>query len=303
MNRRLFLKATFASVGMLMSYRLYANNSQKLFVKAIPSSGEMLPSIGMGSFVNFNVGHDLEVLKQRTELLRQFFLLGGGIIDSSPMYGASERNLGYCIEKLKPVDSLFSATKVWTSSVEDGPEEIEASRQLWQVRQFDLLQVHNLLSWQGHLETLFEMKRQGKLRYVGVTTSHGRRHAELEKIMLTQPIDFIQATYNLLDREVEQHILPIAKERGIAFIANRPFQRGDLIDWVKQHPLPAFANEIECDSWAAVLLKFIVSHPAVTCAIPATSRIDHLHENMSAMSGVVPDQSMRERIVSHITRL
>jgi len=290
-------------MGMLVSGRLYPKNSQKLFFKAIPSSGEMLPSIGMGSFVNFNVGHDIEILKQRTELLRQFFQLGGGIIDSSPMYGASERNLGYCIEKLKPVDSLLSATKVWTSSVADGPEEIEASRQLWRVEQFDLLQVHNLLSWQGHLETLFEMKRQGKLRYVGVTTSHGRRHAELEKIMLTQRIDFIQATYNVLDREVEQRILPIAKERGIAFIANRPFQRGDLIDWVKQHPLPGFAQEVECDSWAAVLLKFIVSHPAVTCAIPATSRIDHLHENMSAMRGIVPDQNMRERIVSHIARL
>ena len=303
MNRRVFLKTLFTSAGMLLSSRLYPKNTPALFYKTIPSSGERLPSIGMGSFVNFNVGYDLEILKQRTELLRQFFLLGGGIIDSSPMYGSSERNLGYCIEKLKPVESLFSATKVWTSSVEDGPDEIEQSRNLWKVRQFDLLQVHNLLSWQGHLETLFAMKQQGKLRYVGITTSHGRRHAELEKIMLTQPIDFVQATYNVLDREVEQRILPIAKERGIAFIANRPFQRGDLIDWVKQYPLPGFAQEIGCDNWAAILLKFIVSHPAVTCAIPATSRIDHLHENMSAMTGVVADQGMRDRIISHITRL
>ncbi len=303
MKRRLFLKTLFASLSVLMSSRLYPKNTQRLFFKAIPSSGEMLPSIGMGSFVNFNVGYDVEILKQRTELLRQFFQLGGGIIDSSPMYGSSERNLGYCIEKLKPVESLFSATKVWTSSVEDGPDEIEQSRNLWKLTQFDLLQVHNLLSWQGHLETLFEMKQQGKLRYVGITTSHGRRHGELEKIMLTQPIDFVQATYNVLDREVERRILPIAKERGIAFIANRPFQRGDLIDWVKQYPLPGFAKEIGCNNWAALLLKFIVSHPAVTCAIPATSRIDHLHENMSAMRGVVPDQRMRDTIVDHINRL
>ncbi|KHF25805.1 hypothetical protein JV46_13100 [Solemya velum gill symbiont] len=147
------------------------------------------------------------------------------------------------------------------------------------------------------------MKQLGRLRYVGVTTSHGRRHAELEKIMLTQPIDFVQATYNAIDREVEQRILPIARERGIAFIANRPFQRGSLVDWAKKHPLPGFAREFECDNWASLLLKFIVSHPAVTCAIPATTRLDHLFENMSAMRGIVPEQKMRETLVKYIAAL
>ncbi|OOY34512.1 aldo/keto reductase [Solemya velum gill symbiont] len=303
MNRRHFLQAIAACLGLAQLDRLAASVHADPLLKVIPSSGEKLPAIGMGSFVSFNVGHDVEVLQQRTELLRIFFQLGGGIIDSSPMYGSSERNLGYCLENLKYVDGLFSATKVWTTSVEDGAAEIQASRNLWKVDQFDLLQVHNLLSWQGHLETLFEMKQLGRLRYVGVTTSHGRRHAELEKIMLTQPIDFVQATYNAIDREVEQRILPIARERGIAFIANRPFQRGSLVDWAKKHPLPGFAREFECDNWASLLLKFIVSHPAVTCAIPATTRLDHLFENMSAMRGIVPEQKMRETLVKYIAAL
>ena len=303
MNRRHFLHTSIAFASSMLMNQLYAKSHVNPLSKAIPGSGELLPAIGMGSFVNFNVGNDLEILRQRTVLLKHFFQLGGGLIDSSPMYGSSEKNLGYCIEQIKPVNNLFSATKVWTTSVEDGPMEIEASRKLWKVNQFDLLQVHNLLSWQGHLETLFEMKQQGRLRYVGVTTSHGRRHRELEKIMQSHPIDFVQATYNILDRDVEQRILPIAKEHGIAFIANRPFQRGDLIDWVKQYPLPGFAKELGCDSWAALLLKFIISHSAVTCAIPATSRIDHLYENMSAMKGVVPDQKMRDKLIRYVSAL
>ncbi len=303
MNRRNFIHTALACVSSILVNPLYAISSTEQLTKVIPSTGEKLPVIGLGTFVNFNVAHGPEILRQRTELLEDFFRLGGGIIDSSPMYGASERNLGYCFEKLKSVKGLFSATKVWTSSVENGPAEIETSRNLWKVDYFDLLQVHNLLAWEGHLETLFDMKSTGELRYVGVTTSHGRRHKELEKIMLSQPIDFVQATYNAVDREVEQRILPIAKERGIAFIANRPFQRGDLIDWVKKHPLPPFAKEIDCDNWAALLLKYIVSHPAVTCAIPATSRIDHLHENMSAMTGNIIDPKMRDKIVKHLAAL
>jgi diketogulonate reductase-like aldo/keto reductase len=301
MNRRQFLKLT--SLGWLAASNLNAKSWPAPSYKIIPSSGEKIPMIGMGSFINFNVGNDAQILQQRTELLKNFFSLGGSVIDSSPMYGSSERNLGYCIDKLQPNDALFSATKVWTSSVADGPLEIEDSRNLWGVEQFDLLQVHNLLSWQGHLETLFDMKQKGTLRYVGVTTSHGRRHDDLEYIMQTQPIDFVQATYNILDREVEQRILPLAKEKGIAFIANRPFRRAALIDWAKQHPLPEFAKAINCENWAALLLKFIVSHPAVSCAIPATSRQDHLLENMGAMNGTMPDEAMRKLMIEYVASL
>jgi aryl-alcohol dehydrogenase-like predicted oxidoreductase len=171
------------------------------------------------------------------------------------------------------------------------------------VPRFDLLQVHNLLAWQEHLPTLQAMKAAGRLRYVGITTSEGRRHREFEQIMATQPIDFVQVSYNVLDREVEQRILPLARERGIGVIANRPFRQGDLIQQLQRHRLPAWAAEIDCDSWAQVALKFIVSHPAVTCAIPATTRVDHVRQNMGAARGRMPDAAMRQRIAAHVAAL
>lgn len=296
MNRRKFLQATLTSAGLAAIPTAFSLPSKKLLHKSIPSSGETLPAIGMGSFVSFNFPDHAATLTHRTQLLSQFFDLGGKLIDSSPMYGSAEQRLGTCLSRLKSTDALFSATKVWTSDIDDGVEEIALSQKLWQVNSFDLLQVHNLLSWQGHLETLFEMKAQGRLRYVGITTSHGRRHRDLETIMRNYPIDFVQATYNAVDTEVDQRILPLAHERGIAFIANRPFQRGSLVDRAKQHPLPAWAADLNCNNWASLLLKYIVSHPAVTCAIPATTNIAHLAENMQAMTGPMPDNAMRNQI-------
>ncbi|MCP5430354.1 MAG: aldo/keto reductase [Chromatiaceae bacterium] len=303
MNRRRLIALLAMGVGALVSGTTRANARQAMLVKSIPSSGERIPAIGMGSSVTFNVGDDASARAQRAELLRAFFRLGGGMLDSSPMYGSSEAVIGDGLRRLGRPPGLFAATKVWTSSGEDGPAEIEASRGLWGVERFDLIQVHNLLAWEAHLETLFEMKRQGAVRYVGITTSHGRRHADLETIMRAWPIDFVQATYNIRDREVEQRILPLAAERGIAFIANRPFQRGGLIDAAKRHPLPAWAQDIDCADWAAFLLKFIVSHPAVTCAIPATTRIDHLTENMAAMHGRLPDPQTRQRMIDYVEGL
>ena len=303
MNRRRLIALLAMGVGALVSGTTRANARQAMLVKSIPSSGERIPAIGMGSSVTFNVGDDASARAQRAELLRAFFRLGGGMLDSSPMYGSSEAVIGDGLSRLGRPPGLFAATKVWTSSGEDGPAEIEVSRGLWGVERFDLIQVHNLLAWEAHLETLFEMKRQGAVRYVGITTSHGRRHADLETIMRAWPIDFVQATYNIRDREVEQRILPLAAERGIAFIANRPFQRGGLIDAAKRHPLPAWAQDIDCADWAAFLLKFIVSHPAVTCAIPATTRIDHLTENMAAMHGRLPDPQTRQRMIDYVDGL
>lgn len=303
MNRRQLIALLAMGVGALVSGTTRANARQAMLVKSIPSSGERIPAIGMGSSVTFNVGDDASARAQRAELLRAFFRLGGGMLDSSPMYGSSEAVIGDGLRRLGRPPGLFAATKVWTSSGEDGPAEIEASRGLWGVERFDLIQVHNLLAWEAHLETLFEMKRQGAVRYVGITTSHGRRHAELEAVMRGWPIDFVQASYNIRDREVERRILPLAAERGIAFIANRPFQRGGLIDAAKRHPLPAWAPDIDCADWAAFLLKFIVSHSAVTCAIPATTRIDHLTENMAAMHGRLPDPQTRQRMIDYVEGL
>lgn len=271
--------------------------------RPIPGGGERIPVIGMGSWITFNVGSDDAARAQRVQVLRHFFQRGGAVIDSSPMYGASEEVIGHCLDAIGAGAQPFAATKVWIWGRALGVRQMAHSEQLWGVRRFDLMQIHNLLDWEAHLQTLLEWKAEGRIRYIGVTTSHGRRHGELERIMNTQPVDFVQLTYNAVDREAEQRLLPLAAERGLAVIANRPFQGGVLIDRAKRHPLPSWAAEIECANWAQVLLKFIVGHPALTCAIPATSRVGHMEENMGALYGALPDETLRRRIAVHIEKL
>ena len=274
-----------------------------LMTRAIPASGEALPVIGMGSWITFDVGSDQDARDVRVEVLRAFFEAGGGMVDSSPMYGSSEDVIGHGLARLGDKASLFSATKVWTPSAGRGPGQMEASRRLWGVERFDLLQVHNLVEWEGHLETLKAWKAEGRVRYIGVTTSHGRRHAALERLMATEPLDFVQFTYNLVDREAERRLLPLAAERGLAVIINRPFRRGALFDAYARRPLPSWAAEFDCANWAQFFLKFVVSHPAVTCAIPATSRVEHMGENMGAAYGRLPDPALRQRMLRYVEAL
>jgi len=269
--------------------------------RAIPSSGEQIPRVGLGTWITFNVGNDAQARAQCAEVLRNFFAAGGRLVDSSPMYGSSQGVVGEALHKLAAQARVFSADKVWTSS--GGAAQVEASRQLWRVQRFDLLQVHNLLAWQEQLPLLQSMKAAGKLRYVGITTSEGRRHAEIEQVMRGHRIDFVQLSYNLLDREAEARLLPLARERGIAVLANRPFREGALLRQLQRHPLPPWAGEIGCTSWAQAALKFIVSHPAVTCAIPATSSAAHVRENMAAAAGPMPDEAFRQRMADHVARL
>jgi diketogulonate reductase-like aldo/keto reductase len=303
-SRRAFLSALAVTP---LSFLTLPGNSRAADVqpiaKPIPSTGEPLPVVGMGTWITFNVADDPKARDARTDVLRAFFAAGGGMIDSSPMYGTAEAVVGGCLARLDRPMGLFSATKVWTSSIAEGVEQIATSERLWGLPRLDLLQVHNLLNWRGHLETLSAMKADGKVRYIGITTSHGRRHPELAQIMETQPIDFVQLTYNIEDREAEPRLLPLAAERGIAVIANRPFQGGSLIDRVERHPLPGWAREIDCTDWSQVLLKFIVSHPAVTCAIPATSRVDHMEQNMAAARGAMPDAALRRRMAADVAAL
>ncbi len=266
--------------------------------RPIPSSGEAIPLVGLGSWSTFNVGNDRQARDACAEVMRNFFLAGGRLIDSSPMYGSSQEVIGYGLKKLGHPKSLFSADKVWISDGAEGPAQIEASRRYWGVTRFDLLQVHNLLAWEAHLPTLFAMKAAGRLRYVGITTSHGRRHREMEQIMSSQPIDFVQFTYNLIDREAEQRLLPLARERGIAVIVNQPFRKGALLTALERRRLPPWSSEIGCTSWAQFALKFIISHPAVTCAIPATTQVAHVLENMGTASGPLPDPAMRARMAA-----
>jgi diketogulonate reductase-like aldo/keto reductase len=272
-------------------------------MRLIPSSGENIPAVGLGSWITFNVGNDPELLDSSAGVMKAFFAHGGKMIDSSPMYGSSQGTIGYGLNKLSAKADVFSADKVWTGNASEGPDQIEASRQHWGVDRFDLLQVHNLVSWQAHLETLLEMKQAGRLRYAGVSTSHGRRHDELALIMREQPIDFVQLTYNIEDREAEQRLLPLAQERGIAVIVNRPYQRKALVRAVEGKPLPGWVAETGANSWAQFLLKFVISHPAVTCAIPATTREDHVIENMAAARGEMPDEKLRARMAQYFRDL
>jgi diketogulonate reductase-like aldo/keto reductase len=274
-----------------------------MLTRAIPATGEPVPVIGMGSWITFNVGDDESLREQRVQVLRTFFERGGAVIDSSPMYGTSEEVIGHCLARIGDAGPLFSATKVWTPLKWFGPGQMEDSRELWRVERFDLMQIHNMLNWDGHLETLLEDKEAGRIRYIGVTTSHGRRHDDVETAMAGEPIDFVQFTYNILDREAERRLLPLAAERGLAVLINRPFRRKQLFRLFERHPLPEWAGEIDCANWAQFFLKFIVSHPAVTCAIPATSRVDHMEENMGALYGRLPEQPMRERMVRYVESL
>jgi diketogulonate reductase-like aldo/keto reductase len=302
-NRRRTL-CTLAAAGVSLFARpsLTFGQSRAILTRPIPSSGEQLPVVGLGSWITFNVGNDPVARDACAEVMKNFVEAGGRVIDSSPMYGSSQETIGYGLHRTGLTARVFAADKVWTASSR-GREQIEQSRKNWQVARFDLLQVHNLLNWQEHLPTLFAMKAAGQLHYVGITTSEGRRHGEVEQLMRAHPLDFVQVTYNPVDREAEERILPLARERGIAVIVNRPFREGTLVRALARQPLPPWAAEVDCMSWAQLLLKFIVSHPAVTCAIPATTRVDHVRENMNAAYGRLPDASMRQRIVGAVERV
>jgi len=297
-RRLLRLLAAVGAARFLSPFEAMAAPSG-LITRKIPATGEELPVIGLGSWITFNVGADQVARDQCTSVIRAFLEAGGKLIDSSPMYGSSQEVIGYALGRLNRPPA-FSADKVWITSAAAGATQVEESRRHWGVTRFDLLQVHNLLSWEAQLPLLFGMKKAGRLRYVGITTSHGRRHDDLEAIMRRHPVDFVQVTYNPIDREVEQRILPLARERKIAVIVNRPFQQGAMVRRLERRQLPVWAREIDCSSWAQLILKFIVSHPAVTCAIPATSVVAHARENMGAARGRLPDAAMRRRIVQLI---
>lgn len=268
--------------------------------RPVPSSGEPLPVIGLGTWITFNVGNDPPAVAACTAVMRAFFEGGGRMIDSSPMYASSQPTVGQGLATLRGAP-VYAADKVWTRG--DGAAQIEASRRLWGLPRFDLLQVHNLLAWEQQLPLLQRMKAEGRLRHVGLSTSEGRRHDTMEQLMRRERLDFVQLSYNPLDREAEDRLLPLAQERGIGVIVNRPFREGALLRALARHPLPGFARELQAAHWATLVLKWIVAHPAVTVAIPATSRVDHVRQNLAAMHGPLPDAALRQRIAAHIAAL
>jgi diketogulonate reductase-like aldo/keto reductase len=299
-TRRSFIEGAVAAAAVAALPGAALGQADPAVTRIVPSTGEAIPAVGLGTWITFNVGDDPALRQECTDVMAAFFAAGGRMIDSSPMYGSSQPVIGHGLEQLGRPKAVFSADKVWTSSGADGPAQIERSRAFWGVQRFDLVQVHNLVAWEEHLQTLFEMKVAGRVRYVGITTSEGRRHDLFEQIMRNQPLDFVQLTYNIADRDAEDRLLPLAADRGMAVIVNRPFRQGALTRRLEGEPLPDWASEIGASTWAQFLLKFIVSHPAVTVAIPATTRVDHVRENMAAASGPLPDATMRERMQAHL---
>lgn len=298
-GRRHFLAGLVALGAGFQFSRLGYSAEPGAIKRSIPSSGQQLPAIGMGTWLTFAVGDNEAERAVRCKILQTFFDHGGALIDSSPMYASSQDVLGACLSRVRNRGALFAATKVWIPGRWLGIKQMEASRERWGVKRFDLMQIHNMLDWETHLETLKQMKAEGKIRYIGITTSHGRRHEELEQAMRKEAFDFVQFTYNVAEREVEQRLLPLAAERRMAVIINRPFDGGGLFERIKSRRLPAWAAEFDCHNWAQYFLKFIISHPAVTCAIPATSRVDHMVENMGALTGRLPDEALRKRMVEY----
>ena len=269
-----------------------------ILTRPIPSTGEPVPVVGLGTWQTFDVGASPAERVPLEEVLAAFVELGGRVVDSSPMYGRSEQVVGDIAAKLGVQSRLFLATKVWTTGKTTGIRQMEDSIRKLRVARIDLMQVHNLVDVDTHLATLAEWKRAGRVRYVGITHYTASGHDAVARLVASRALDFVQINYSVGEREAEQRLLPLAQERGTAVLANRPFAGGDLFARLRRRPLPAWAAEIDCDSWAQVLLKFVISHPAVTCAIPATSRAAHLRDNMKAASGRLPDATLRARIAA-----
>ncbi|MEQ1580325.1 MAG: aldo/keto reductase [Steroidobacteraceae bacterium] len=269
-----------------------------MLTKKIPSRGEALPVIGMGTWQTFDVSAGEPERTPLREVLRTFAALGGRMIDSSPMYGQSETVVGDLSSELRLRDELFVATKVWTQGKQQGIRQMETSMSRLKVETLDLMQVHNLVDVDRHLDTLREWKQTGRVRYVGITHYTASAHDDVARVLAARPVDFVQINYSVGERDAERRLLSLAQDKGIAVIANRPFAGGDLFRRLRNQPLPVWAAEIDCDSWAQVLLKFVISHPAVTCAIPATSNVNHLRDNMRGGLGRLPDASLRTLIAT-----
>ena len=272
-----------------------------MLMRPIPSSGEKLPLIGLGTWQTFDV--DPAQSAPLAEVMSTFVKLGGRFIDSSPMYGRAEEVVGDLLTKLKLRDSLFLATKVWTRGQQAGIDSMERSFARLQTKTIDLMQVHNLVDAETQLRTIREWKAQERFRYLGVTHYEASAFAEVAKILVGEKLDFVQVNYSIVEREAEEKILPLAQERGVAVIVNRPFSAGDLFSRVRGKPLPDFAAEFDCTSWPQFFLKWIIAHPAVTCAIPATNNVQHLEDNMRAGVGKLPDAKMRQRMIEVFAHL
>ena len=271
--------------------------------RPIPRTGELLPVVGLGTWQTFDVGGGESERAPLRDVLRELVRGGGKVVDSSPMYGRSESVVGDLAAKLRVREQLFLATKVWTNGREAGIRQMEQSFRRLREQRIDLMQVHNLVDWQTHLVTLRRWKEQGKVRYIGMTHYTESAHDELAAVHEAEELDFVQVNYSIAERGAERRLLPLAAEQGVAVIVNRPFAHAQLFRKVRGRPLPPWAAEIGCATWAQFFLKFVIGHPAVTCTIPGTSKVRHLIDNMQAGFGPLPDATMRRRMVRAVAEL
>ncbi|MCO6057923.1 aldo/keto reductase [Pseudomonas sp. MOB-449] len=299
-TRAEFLRLSAGTALLAMSpFSLGADMGQQpLRRRAIPSSGEQLPVIGVGTYRGFDISRNAaEAWADCHKVLAELFAAGGSVIDSSPMYGQAEEVVGGLLNELKAQDRAFIATKVWTQGRQQGVEQMRHSMRLLQRQRIDLMQVHNLVDWEAHLATLRQWKDEGLIRYLGVTHYTASGYDELEKVIRAEKLDFLQIDYALNDRDAEERILPLAQERGVAVLINRPFGGGNLLRNLLQQSLPDWAGDYDCTSWPQLLLKFCLSHPAVTCVIPGTGNPRHMLDNLQAGRGKEADQALRKRLI------
>jgi diketogulonate reductase-like aldo/keto reductase len=280
-----------------------AHATQAPLKRPIPKTGELLHAIGLGTWQTFDVAGDAAGRAAAREVLARFVKAGGQMVDSSPMYGSSESVVGDLVADLSAEKTLFLATKVWTTGREAGVRQMEESLRRMRTQQMGLMQVHNLTDVKTQLQTLREWKQQGRIRYLGITHYHEGAYADLERLIKSEQLDFAQFNYNVVTTAAEQRLLPLCAEHQTAVIVNRPFEEGELFRRVKGRELPKWAEEFDCNSWAQFFLKFILAHPAVTCAIPATRNPDYLVDNMGAALGRLPDAALRRRMVQHMRSL
>jgi diketogulonate reductase-like aldo/keto reductase len=280
-----------------------AEKPDDMLMRAIPATGEKIPAVGLGTWKVFDLGESPNERGPLREVLTRFVRLGGKVIDTSPMYGRAEDVIGDLTSELRLRDSLFLATKVWTSGQQAGSDSMERSLERLRTKRLDLMQVHNLVDVDTQLATMRAWKEQGRIRYLGITHYVDSAFPEVEKILRREKLDFLQINYSIIDRGAEERILPLARERGVAVLINRPFASGDLFPRVRGKPLPVWAVEFDCKSWAQFLLKWILGNAAVTCAIPATGNVRHLEDNMAAGVGRLPDEKMRQRMAGFMTSL
>ena len=300
-SRRTLLKLLAAAPAM--SLAPFAGATAGPLKRAIPRSGELLHAVGLGTWQTFDVAGDAAGYAAAREVLARFVKAGGQMVDSSPMYGSSESVVGELATDLGVNSSLFLATKVWTTGREAGIRQMEESMRRMHTKRLDLIQVHNLTDAATHLRTLRKWKEQEKIRYLGITHYHEGAYDELERLIKSENLDFVQFNYNVTTTAAEERLLPLCAEYKTAAIVNRPFEGGTLFRKAKGKALPAWAAEFDCDSWARFFLKFIVSHPAVTCVIPATRNPAYLVDNMGAALGRLPDAATRRRMVQYMRSL